>query len=414
MEIVKSQVASYGFQVVNGIIPLTFLAIMFSVYDFDAMAIYFIALSISGLLVMVVDFGFNLSPIRDLEVLNLEEVIDIVPEKLWLIVFSKLIIFLITTPILFLLSMSAWSPLPTSILVCVCMISVLTSVTNIQWFLFALNESIVFAMALFGFRIFSVFIFVLIYFSIIDMSIEIASIFLLSIPLLANLYVLYRYKNYFTLKSARSAISLPKIMRESTRSAKIFINTSIDSGVKLSWPLVLLWLSGSKELVSTYGAIERLVKMVYLLFSPLPFFLLANATAFSTLRDTFKLLPFRRLIIFVTLGFLAAPFLVYFVITITKWPFGDSIFGYDLSIIALYIFHPYLIIANLLVYTFLVHHNREILLTMALIVSAIGIVVIVLAKLGPVLLYPLYYDLLVVGILIILMAKKLVFGDRLF
>lgn len=406
MGVVRSQIGSYFFQIANGVIPLAFILIMYRIYDFEEMADYFLALSISGLVVMVVDFGYNLSPIRDLEALSSDRLVEIAPEKMLLILFSKAFIFLATTPVLFILS--KWSLLPVSpiFLVYIYIISVLTSLTNIQWLLFSLNDSICFARALFVFRIFSVLIFILSYFSYIDMSIEIATLFLLSIPLLANLYVLVSYKSYFSLKIPESHISVSKVMAETLKSATVFINTSIDSGVKISWPLVLFWVSDSKELVSFYGGIERLVKSVYMLFSPLQFFLLANATSLSTLRDHVDRLPFRRLVFFVALGFLLAPFLIYSVIYITKWPLGDTAFGYDLSVIGMYVFHPYILIANLLTYTYLVHHNWEASLTKTLLISVLAITVVVLFEVGSIILYPLYYDALVLGILVMFVVRR--------
>ena len=88
----KKQAASYIFQIANGIIPIAFILLMYAVYSFEVMSYYFIALSTSGLILMAVDFGFNITPIRDLEKLDSAKVYNDFSRKFKAISYGKLLL----------------------------------------------------------------------------------------------------------------------------------------------------------------------------------------------------------------------------------------------------------------------------------------------------------------------------------
>ena len=272
MKVIKEQVTSYIFQIANGIIPLAFLILMYAVFSFDAMSLYFMTLSISGLILMAVDFGFNMSPIRELQKLELNAIFNVFPRKFLAITYSKLILSFFLLPCFIGFSYSSINPFSNSMLLSIYIISVLTSISNIQWFLFSVNKSIEFASILLIFRLLSVAFFVLLYFSFFDVTIEQASLFLLCVPLVANIVILAKYRKILRIPAKEKFNRISNVTSEIKSSSKIFLNTSIDVAVKTGWPITLFALSGSKELVSVYGLIERAVKSIYLLFSPLPFF----------------------------------------------------------------------------------------------------------------------------------------------
>ena len=406
MKVIKEQVTSYIFQIANGIIPLAFLILMYAVFSFDAMSLYFMTLSISGLILMAVDFGFNMSPIRELQKLELNAIFNVFPKKFLAITYSKLTLSFFLLPCFIGFSYSAINPFSNSMLLSIYIISVLTSILNIQWFLFSVNKSIEFASILLIFRLLSVVFCVLLYFSFFDVTIEQASLFLLCVPLVANIVILAKYRKILRIPAKEKSIRISDVTSEIKSSSKIFLNTSIDVAVKTGWPITLFALSGSKELVSVYGLIERAVKSIYLLFSPLPFFLLSNSSILEGWKDFLSQLLEKKLVLYGLMAFLLGPFVI-FVAILCYDLFEHSFFkGYRLPIIAVYLFQPYLLIANLLIYTYLVHKSRELLLTVAIVISVISLIFISLTEILPFVLYPFFFDMILIAFLIILIIKN--------
>lgn len=406
MQVIKEQVTSYIFQIANGIIPLAFLILMYAVFSFDSMSLYFMTLSISGLILMAVDFGFNMSPIRELQKLELNDIFSVFPRKFLAITYSKLILSFFLLPFFIGFSHSSINPFSNSMLISIYIISVLTSISNIQWFLFSVNKSIEFASTLLMFRFLSVAFFVLLYFSFFDVTIEQASLFLLCVPLAANIVIFSKYRKILRIPTKEKFNRISDVTSEIKSSSKIFLNTSIDVAVKTGWPITLFALSGSKELVSVYGLIERAVKSIHLLFSPLPFFLLSNSSILESWKDFLKQLLEKKLALYGLMTFLLGPFVIYAVILFCDL-FENSLFkGYQPAIIAVYLFHPYLLIANLLIYTYLVHKSRELFLTAAIVIGLISLIFLSFTEILPFILYPFFFDIIVVAFLIILIIKN--------
>ena len=142
-----------------------------------------------------------------------------------------------------------------------------------------------------------------------------------------------------------------------------------------------------------------------LLWCFLPFFLLANSFYLVRWRDISKKILEKKLVFYGVIAFILGPFLIYF--SILVYDFSDHSFfeGYRLSIIAVYLFQPYLLIANLLIYTFLVHQNRELLLTFAIVIAVISLIFLSFIQTLPIVLYPFFYDLVLVIVLIIFILK---------
>lgn len=406
MQVIKEQITSYIFQIANGIIPLAFLILMYGVFSFDAMSLYFMTLSISGLILMVVDFGFNMSPIRALEKLELNAIFNVFPRKFLAITYSKLILSFFLLPFFIGFSYSSINPFSNSMLLSIYIITVLTSISNIQWFLFSLNKSIEFASILLVFRSLSVAFFVLLYFSLFDITIEQASLFLLCVPLIANIVILAKYRKILRIPAREKYNKIDDISSEIKSSSKIFFNTSIDVAVKTGWPITLFALSGSKELVSFYGLIERVVKSIYLLFSPLPFFLLSNSSVLVGWKDILEKLLKKKIVLYGLMTFLTAPFLIFSAILCYDLLEPSFFMGYRLSIISIYLFQPHLLIAIVLIYTYLVHAGRELFLAAAIVTGIISLIFLSFTELLPFILYPFFFDIIVFAFLIILIIKN--------
>jgi len=376
---------NYFLHIINGIIPFLIITILSHKISIEYLGKYFYAFSIISITQLFVDYSFSFSALREYK--NLRENFSNTYERISLfinIVLSKILISIIILILYFILK-NYFSILKTENILLYIFFGIFLSITNFNWFFYVTHKSHYNSILLFILRI-------LFLIPLLFKIPLIASIFFTFFPVfLANvlllLFLLFKYKiDYNNYKFQL------QIGRRFYEGKSMFLNSIVISLFVNSWPLFFkVYLTNSE--IGIFGIADRIVKGMMSLITPIPNFILTHNKKFSFINFKISNSYFGLFFFIFPLIFVLIPnsLLVHII--------GKSAIS-SRSILNFYSIGFVSGCINLLLYTFLIYHKREVEYTFCFIIAIILIISnIFLTEFS--IFTPLYFDIILAILMLI-------------
>lgn len=349
----KSIWLNYILHIINGVIPLLIIYLFIKNYNTEYLGKYFYYLSIVSIINLFIDFGFNISALKDItEKKNiLRDEFQITP-YISSVLYSKILLSLFSFLILYVVNLFGFISFNDISFSKVILIAIIYSFFNFTWLFYFLNESQLFSFLLFVLRLTSILVILFFHVTIFE------SIIVTFYPIiLANIIVMIMVaqKNRITYAIFHFN-GFASIVDRFKSGYKYFLNTLIISFAASFWPILFSKYTSFSQ-IAVYGVMDKYTKGLVSFVAPLPNFLLAKSNPVDSFISFIKknntlFIVVLFAIILLPLLFILLPseFLIYFL---------NVEFISERVLLDIYSFHFILSIINYLSFTFIIYHKKE-------------------------------------------------------
>jgi len=382
----KSIWLNYFLHIINGVIPLLIIYLFIKNYETEFLGKYFYYLSIISIINLFIDFGFNISALKEMtEQKNTFKGMFQINSFISSIFFSKILLSFAAFLILFIIGLFGFVSFNDISFTKTISIAIIYSIFNFTWIFYFLNESQLFSFLLFLLRLTSILFIIFFKISIFE------SIIITFYPIIAsNIIVLFLVakKNdiSFRIFYFNSFIG---VLDRFKSGYKYFLNTLLISFAGSFWPILFSKYTTFSQ-IAVFGVMDKYTKGLVSFVSPLPNFLLAKSNPLQSLILFIK--QYRLLFTLVLSFILLLPFLFIFLPSNLLLYFLNAEIIKEREILDIYSFHFILSIINTLCVTVIIFQKKENVYSLLFIISYLFWIIIGVANPAYMIFMPILID----------------------